>query len=254
MIGERSTGPVYGNWVSAGLIRTVGAVAVILIGLSFLIPIVVVAAAPAALALAYFVYARYRFSPRGGDIQGRIQGLLLDGFKWDGQGQALDIGCGNGPLTIALAKKFPEARITGLDYWGRAWEYSKGVCERNAALEGVGERVVFQQGSASALPFADESFDAVISNLTFHEVRDIKDKRLAVKEALRVVRPGGCFAFQDLFLWKMVYGPMDDLVALVRSWGIEEVELIDTSDSAFIPRPLRLPFMVGTIGILRGRK
>ena len=153
-----------------------------------------------------------------------------------------------------MAKKCPHARVTGIDYWGGTWEYSKGVCERNAEIEGVRERVTFQQASASALPFDEETFDAAISNLTFHEVGDVKDKREVIREALRVVRKGGSFAFQDLFLWKSVYGNVGDLLEMIRSWGIERVEFVNTSDSEFIPRALKLPFMVGTIGILRGRK
>ncbi len=39
-----------------------------------------------------------------------------------------------------------------------------------------------------------------------------------------------------------------------RSWGIEEVEFVDTSKSEFIPKLLKLPFMVGRIGILHGKK
>lgn len=130
----------------------------------------------------------------------------------------------------------------------------RAVCKRNAELEGVAARVSFQRASASALPFCDGAFDAAISNLVFHEVKDIRDKRRAIREALRVVRKGGSFAFQDLFLWKRVYGEIDGLLQMIRSWGVARVEFLDTSRSEFIPRPLKLPFMVGTIGILRGRK
>ena len=75
-----------------------------------------------------------------------------------------------------------------------------------------------------------------------------------IKEALRLVRKGGWFVFQDLFLWKRVYGEVDDLLETIRSWGIETVEFVDTSDSDFIPKALKLPFMLGTVGILCGRK
>ena len=71
---------------------------------------------------------------------------------------------------------------------------------------------------------------------------------------MRVVRESGWFVFQDLFLWRQVYGDADDLLDTIRSWGIESVELVDTSDSAFIPTALKLPFMLGTVGILYGRK
>ncbi|MFC1863087.1 class I SAM-dependent methyltransferase [Thermodesulfobacteriota bacterium] len=73
-------------------------------------------------------------------------------------------------------------------------------------MDGVAERVTFVRAYASYLPFDDEAFDVVVSNLVFHEVRDVKDKKLLIKEALRVVKKGGWFVFQDLFLWKQVYG------------------------------------------------
>lgn len=206
------------------------------------------------LAAGYFAYARWKFSPYGGNIQARIQALVLERLDWDGEGQALDIGCGNAPLTIMLAAKFPKAGVTGIDYWGGMWEYSKSVCERNAEREGVAGRVRFQKASAAALPFEDEYFDAVVSNLVFHEVADAQDKRDVIREALRVVKKGGPFAFQDLFLVKRVYGPVDDLLETMRNWGTEQVEFLDTRHSDFIPRALRLPFMVGRIGILYGKK
>ena len=80
------------------------------------------------------------------------------------------------------------------------WEYSKAVCERNAEIEGVAGRMNFQKASAAALPFEDEHFDAAVRNLVFHEVGDVINKRELLREALRVVKRGGAFAFQDLFL------------------------------------------------------
>jgi SAM-dependent methyltransferase len=246
--------PDYGNWVSQKLIFAPAVVGLVFLGLTFLFPILIIIAVLFFLIAAYFAYARYLFSPRGGNIQFRVRELLLKNLDWGGEGQAIDIGCGNAPLTIQLAQKYPKACITGIDYWGESWEYSQGVCGKNAKLEGVGEQVTFQNSSASKLPFEDESFDLAVSNLTFHEVADVKDKKEAIKEALRVVRKGGRFIFQDLFLWKSVYGEIDELVKTIQGWGIERVEFIDTSKADFIPTVLKLPFMVGTIGILRGEK
>ena len=94
----------------------------------------------------------------------------------------------------------------------------------------------------------------MVSNLCFHEVRDVRDKRELLREALRVLEPGGAFAFQDLFRLKSPFGPVDDLVATVRGWGIQSVEYVDTGRSEFIPKALRLPFMVGSMGVLHGTK
>jgi ubiquinone/menaquinone biosynthesis C-methylase UbiE len=246
--------PDYGNWVSTRFIYIPGAISLLFAGLSVVFPVLIVGAIFFFLTSIYFAYARYRFSPAGGNIQAQIQELVLAHLDWNGQGKALDIGCGNAPLTIKLAHKYPHAQITGIDYWGRKWEYSKSVCERNAKIEGVAPRVIFQKATASALPFADEIFDVAVSNLVFHEVSDTKEKREVIREALRVVKKGGRFAFQDLFQVKRVYGEVDDLLATLKGWGIAKVEFIQTSDAAFIPLALKLPFMVGTIGILYGEK
>jgi SAM-dependent methyltransferase len=245
----------YGNWVSTKLVTVPAVLTVLFGGLALFLPPLGIVAAILFVCCLYFAYARYSFSPKGRDIQARVQDLLLDHLRdWHGAGKALDIGCGNGPLTIRIAQRYPQAQVTGTDYWGATWEYSKGICDGNAAIEGVEERVTFQRANASSLPFDDGSLDVAVSNLVFHEVRDVKDKRLLIKEALRVVRKGGWFVFQDLFLWKQVYGEADALLETIRGWGTETVELVDTSNSGFIPTALKLPFMLGTVGILFGRK
>jgi SAM-dependent methyltransferase len=252
--------PDYGNWVTMRELYTLGAVAIFFLILSFVFPIALAAAAAFFVAFAYVAFMRYTFSPRGGNLQAKIWELLLDHVDWDGEGQALDIGCGNGPLAIAVAKKFPKAHVTGIDYWGGtrfknvySKAYSKQACERNAQIEGVADRVTFQRASASALPFDDESFDAAVSNFVFYLVSEASDKRDLIKESLRVVKKGGAFAFQDPFLSKRVYGNVEELLQTIRSWGVSRVEFIDTSGAGFIPVVLRTPFM-RRIGILYGRK
>lgn len=249
-----TTKPNYGNWVSMKLIAVPAVLGLIFLGLAFLVPLLGLLAAPFLLIAAYFALAHYRFSHAGGDIQSRIVGLLMDRVDWNGQGKAIDIGCGNGPLTVRLAKRYPQAQVTGMDTWGKNWDYGRSVCEQNARLEGVGERTSFQKASASTLPCPDDEYDLAVSNLTFHEVSDAKDKREVLREALRVVKPGGKFVFQDLFAWEAIYGTPEELVSLVKSWGIRQVEYIQTYDEAFIPGFLKLPFMVGKIAILCGEK
>ena len=244
----------YGNWVSTKLIYGSAVPGALFLGLSFVHLAFLIGAVPFLAGLAYFAYARYTFSPRGGDIQAKLWKLVLDHLNWSGKGKALDIGCGNGPLTIALAQRHPDALVTGIDYWGKAWDYSQAVCERNAKAADVTERIDFQKASASNLPFEDGFFDAAVSNFVFHEVSDTKDKREVIREALRVVKPGGHFAFQDLFLVKELYGEVDDLLEMIREWGIAEVAFVDTSTSDFIPGALKLPFMIGKIGIVYGKR
>ncbi len=245
----------YGNWVSSKLVFSPAALSLVFGALSLLLFPLFIVAAIFFLCFLYFGYARYLFSSRGKNIQTRVQELVLNNVPgWNGEGKVLDIGCGNGPLTIQIAKRYPLARVIGIDYWGKAWGYSKSVCSRNAEIEGVGDRVSFIRANALSLPFGDETFNLVVSNLVFHEVRGARDKKELIKEALRVAKKRGWFVFQDLFLWKLVYGETHDLLEAIRTWGIEKVELVITGNSDFIPKLLRLPFMLGTAGILYGRK
>ena len=46
----------------------------------------------------------------------------------------------------------------------------------------------------------DDAFDIVVSCLTFHEVKDTNNKIELIKEAIRVLKPGGEFIFLDLFM------------------------------------------------------
>jgi hypothetical protein len=69
-----------------------------------------------------------------------------------------------------------------------------------------------------------------------------------------VVKKGGKFAFQDLFLLKQIYGEPETLVATIKSWGITQVKFVETRNSPFILGTLKLPFMVGPIGIIKGEK
>ena len=115
-MGELKTDqPDYGNWVSVRILYALGALAILLLGLSFVFPLVIVGAIASLVAFGYFMYARYRFSPQGGDLQAQIRELVLHRVEWAGEGHALDIGCGNAALTICMAKLCPTARITGVD-------------------------------------------------------------------------------------------------------------------------------------------
>ncbi len=244
----------YGNWVSKRFIYIPAILAIIFLGVSFLSLFFLAGTFLFLIPTVYFIYAYRQFSPSGGNLQAKIRDLVLKQLVWGGDGSLLDIGCGNGALAIEAAKTYPLAHIVGIDYWGGQWEYSKESCEKNARITGVSDRTSFQKASAAKLPFADEYFDVVLSNFVFHEVQDVKDKRAIIREALRVIKKGGEFVFQDLFLWKRIYGESEDLLATIQSWGIQEVKLFDTSQQSFIPGSMKLACMVGKIGIIYGRK
>ena len=162
------------------------------------------------------------------------------------------MGCGSGALTIACAKRNPQARFIGIDRWGKEYaSYNKPLCEANAKAEGVGN-TEFRQGDALKLDFPDESFDAVMSNYVYHNIPS-RDRQKILLETLRVLKKGGTFALHDIFS-KAKYGDMQAFVRLLRSMGYEKVELIDTTDGMFMsPTEAKWMALSGS-GLLAGKK
>jgi ubiquinone/menaquinone biosynthesis C-methylase UbiE len=257
--------PIYGNWISKSLIIKVLILFIFFLSIEILLLVfmpdyiflkIIIAFFSLFffISIIYFIYAKWLFSARGGDIQNKTIDLLIKEIKWDGKGKVLDIGCGSGLLAIKIAKIYNNAKITGIDYWGKEFNYCQKQCEDNARIENVDHCIEFLKASATNLPFADENFDLVISNLTFHEVRSGKNKIDLIKEALRVLKKGGKFVFQDLFLIKYYYGTPEQLISNIKALGVKEANFINTSQSSFIPKSLKLSFMLGTLGLICGEK
>ena len=189
----------------------------------------------------------------GGGVQGKILENVLNYLDWNGNGKLLDIGCGSGALTIKAAKKYPDALLTGMDYWGAMWDYAQSQCEANAQLEGVGDRIAFRKGDAAHLDFPDAQFDAAVSNFVFHEVRAQPDKLALIREAMRVLKPGASFAFEDVFYSKSHYPDLEAMLTAL-SKEVAELHFVDTRQNGFVPGVLKTPFVVGEMGLIYGKK
>ena len=198
------------------------------------------------------MYLYYYFLANNKEIQYKLWDLVIEKLLWNGQGKALDIGTGAGALAIELAKRFPDSKIWAIDYWGKIWNYSKQQCEKNAKYEGVADQIIFQKASASNLPFNNGEFDAIVSNFVFHEVRDIKDKRKLINEALRVLKKGGTFSLQDTFKNKRRYGITENLIRKIKEGGIQQVNFIETIEEISVPKVVKTEFK--KMGLLYGIK
>lgn len=168
-------------------------------------------------------------------------------------GRCLDVGCGSGALAIAVAKRNPQATVTGIDRWGAEYaSFSKRLCEDNARAEGVAERIAFAQGDALKLDFPDGAFDAVTSNYVYHNIPG-RDRQAILLETLRVLKKGGTFAIHDIFS-KAKYGDMQAFVKRLKDMGYEHVELIPTDNGRFMSPWEAMWMALGGSAILFGKK
>lgn len=124
---------------------------------------------------------------------------LVDRAGLNGSEQVLDIGCGRGLLLIEAARRLKSGRAVGLDLWNMAdlSGNNRGATEANIVAEGVAERISLLDGDMCRMPFADGSFDRVISSLALHNVYTPAQRALALAEIIRVLRPGGQILLQD---------------------------------------------------------
>jgi ubiquinone/menaquinone biosynthesis C-methylase UbiE len=104
--------------------------------------------------------------------------------------RVVDFGCGIGRLTVALAERFPDAEVWGLDVGGPLVRYA----HRRAVDLGV--PVHFAQRLAEESKFESGSVDLVTAYILFHEVSSEAAVDIC-KEAFRILRPGGVFDVTD---------------------------------------------------------
>jgi ubiquinone/menaquinone biosynthesis C-methylase UbiE len=124
----------------------------------------------------------------------------LSRLPWRGDEQVLDIGCGRGLFLIGAAKRLTTGKATGIDLW-QAEDLSgnsKEATLANAAAENVTDRVDVQTGDARALPFPDQSFDTIVSSVALHNIYDKTERRRAIGEIARVLKPAGRVLIVDI--------------------------------------------------------
>ncbi|MBF4461006.1 MULTISPECIES: class I SAM-dependent methyltransferase [unclassified Rathayibacter] len=114
--------------------------------------------------------------------------------------RVLDLGCGHGMVSIMTALRSPESTVTGIDLW-RSIDQSGNTpdaARSNAELNGVGDRVRFDTGDMTKLPYPDGSFDLVTASVSIHNIRSREGRRTAIAEAARVLAPGGRIVAADI--------------------------------------------------------
>lgn len=121
----------------------------------------------------------------------RVRRSLLESANLKDASRVLDIGCGTGTLALAIKQEYPHLEVAGLDPDPKALERAARKRKR------AGEAVAFTRGYSEELPYADSSFDRVLSSFMFHHVPSDAQPQM-LREVFRVLRPGGSFHLLDM--------------------------------------------------------
>src|SRR5665213_593409 len=154
----------------------------------------------------------------------RLRDQMLDSLALRGDERVLDVGCGRGLLAIGAAKRLKNGKVVGIDVWdpfdlsGNTPEAAKA----NAKLEGVADKVRIENGDAQKLVYPDNHYDVVMSSLALHNITEQDARAKAVREMVRVLKPGGKLAIFDLFR-------TGEYAEVLRASGAKDVELSKTT-------------------------
>jgi ubiquinone/menaquinone biosynthesis C-methylase UbiE len=121
----------------------------------------------------------------------RLRERLIDTAEIRAEQRVLDLGCGTGALSLAIKRRHPQVRVVGVDPDPKALARAREKAAR------AGHELTFDEAFGGELPYAEGSFDRVLSSLMLHHLT--RDEKLgALREVRRVLAPGGAFYVLDL--------------------------------------------------------
>jgi arsenite methyltransferase len=160
----------------------------------------------------------------------RARDRLLDDLHLRGDETVLDMGCGHGLLLIGAAQRLSQGHAIGVDIWSQVdqGKNSKTATLHNARIEGVADRVVVLDADMRRLPFEDSSIDVVVASLSIHNIKGRDERRKAIREMARVLKPAGKVALLDL-------AHAGQYAADLRAEGLQNIHVSPLSFGMFPP-------------------
>ena len=113
--------------------------------------------------------------------------------------RVLDVACGTGNTAITAKRMIPGIKVTGIDFTPELLAQAK----EQATIADV-EDIEWKEANVESLPFEDKIFDVVLSSFGHMFA---PHPLVAIKEMIRVTKPGGCIAFST-WAFELVYGKL----------------------------------------------
>ncbi len=124
---------------------------------------------------------------------------LINSLSLKGDETLLDIGCGRGLLLITAAKQLKTGKAVGIDIW-QAEDLSGNTKEatlKNTHKEQVENQIKLMDADVRTMPFDDNTFNIIVSSMTIHNIYNKDERKKALQEIKRVLKPGGIVLIQD---------------------------------------------------------
>ena len=131
----------------------------------------------------------------------------------------LDLGCGTGTLAIMLKQGVPSAEVTAIDGDSKVLNAAKEKARR------LGIQIRFDEGMSFSLPYAEASFDRVLSSLFFHHLTT-ENKVKTLREVKRILKPDGEMHIAD-------WGLPANLLMQVMSRFVQVFDGYETTSDSF---------------------
>ena len=144
---------------------------------------------------------------------------LIEQAKVEAGYRVLDLACGTGTLTALLKKNAPQAEIIGID----GDPTILGLAREKARAGNL--EIQFDEGMSVSMPYADASFDLVVSSLFFHHLTR-ENKLKTLREVRRVLKRGGEFRIAD-------WGLPANLLMRFNSYFIQLLDGFETTADNF---------------------
>lgn len=142
------------------------------------------------------------------DEQDQMGWALARGVPNKPYRRILDLGCGIGKSTQPYCDLYPEAEVIGVDYSAAMLKYGHKLAESR------GKKIQFRQALAEHTGLEDGSFDLIVAIWLFHELPR-KARLEVVREAYRLLRPGGVFAIMESPPFKVLQSEYSPLSAFL---------------------------------------